>query len=276
MQRTLITGVRGKTGAPLARLLGGHDAEVLGGTTDPDRLDADGIQPIRFDWTDTSTWHAATEGVDSVFIVRPDREEAPHWIAELVDLTPEHTHVVLLSELDRGYFPHDAWALRTERVVRESGRTWTIVRPNWFMQVFTDPRFYLDDLRDDGRLALPSGGQPVSWIDARDIAAVAAAALVDPEHRGRTLEITGPEALSLPRTAELLAGALARPVEHVELSMDEALAGSEGFARDNDRGAFERIQLGSAAVVTDTVMQVTGRPARTFEQFLAEDPTFAR
>ena len=42
-----------------------------------------------------------------------------------------------------------------------------------------------------------------------------------------------------------------------------------------DKGAFERIQLGLAKIVTDTVMQVTGRPARTFQQFLDEDPTFA-
>lgn len=276
MQRIFITGARAKTGAPLARLLAGRDAEVLGGTTAPERLDGHGIQPIRFDWTDESTWRAAVEGVDAIFIVRPDHEEAPRWIAELVDLTPEQTHVVLLSELDQGYFSQDDWALRTERVVRESGRTWTIVRPNWFMQVFTDPRFYLDDLRENGRLALPSGGQPVSWIDARDIAAVAAVALVDETYRGQVLDLTGPEALSLPRTAELLAGALARPVEHVEVSMEEALAGSEGFTRDNDEGAFERIRLGQAAVVTDTVLRVTGSPARTFEQFLAEDPTFAR
>lgn len=269
MRRVLITGVRAKTGAPLADLLSQRaDVEVRGGSSDPAQVRSEAITPVRFDWDNSSTWQEAVDGVDALFLVRPDREDAPRLIAALLALTPHATHIVLLSELDGGYFAEDDWAPRTEAVVRDSGRTWTILRPNWFMQVFVDARFMFDELVEHGRLAFPSGGQPVAWIDARDIAAVAAHALLDKRHHGQVYELTGPEALSLPHTAQLLADALARPIEHVELTLRQALADSEGFTRRNDEGAFERIHLGHAKVVTDSVQRVTGRPPHTLAQFL--------
>lgn len=175
---------------------------------------------------------------------------------------------MLLSEFDIEYFAAEDWAPRVERAVRDSARTWTVLRPGWFMQVFTDSRFWLGDLVEHGRLPFPSGGQPVSWIDARDIGAVAARALLDTRHEGRIYELSGPAALTLPRTADVLAEAVGRPVEHVELSMEEAVADTEGFERRNTEGAFERIRLGRAKGVTQTVEHVTGRPARSLRDFV--------
>ncbi len=271
MRRVLVTGGRGKTGAPLVESLGERsDVDVLAGTRNPDRLDLARALPVAFDWNDRTTWDAAVEGIDAAFVVRPDLEDAPALVTDLVAATPHNTHVVLLSEVDNGYFTPDAWARRVELAVRDSGRTWTMVRPGWFMQVFTDPRFFLDDIVEKRQLRLVSEGQDVAWIDARDIAAVAESALMEPGHDRQVYEITGPEALTLQRTAELLAASLGRPVEHVEVSMDEMLGGSEGFQRDLDHGAFDRIRLGLFGIVTSTVREVTGNAPRSFEQFLAD------
>jgi uncharacterized protein YbjT (DUF2867 family) len=270
VRRVLITGVRGKTGAALAAVLAAQrDVEVLGGSSDPARVEIDGVHPTTFSWSDREGWPAAVDRIDAIYVVRPDRADAPELIDELLDLTPQQAHVVLLSELDRDYFAPDDWAPRTERAVRNSGRTWTMLRPGWFMQVFTDPRFLRDDLLERGRLAFPGGGQAVSWIDARDIADVAAHALLEDGHRGAVYELTGPEALSLPRTAELLAAGLGRPVEYVQLSIADALSGTDGFDRRNDEGAYDRIRLGMNSLVTDTVERVTGKAARTFGEFVA-------
>ena len=59
--------------------------------------------------------------------------------------------------------------MRAEAAVRRGGRDWTILRPSWFMQVFTDPRFYLDEVPETGELRFSSGGRPVAWIDARAV-----------------------------------------------------------------------------------------------------------
>lgn len=271
MGRVLVTGIRGKTGVPLAALLTARDdVEVLGGSSDPSAVDLAGVRPTALSWDEPAGWAAATEGVNAVYVVRPDRADAPALIEALVAVTDAATRIVLLSEQDADYVGPEGWAVRAERVVRAGGRPWTILRPSWFMQVFTDPRFYLASIADESVLAYPGGGSPVAWIDARDIAAVAACALLEDGHDGRVHEITGPEALSLPRTAELLSAAAGRPVSHQEVTIEEAVEDLEGFERDLTVLTFERVRDGSFAVVTDTVERVTGQPARSLRQFLAE------
>jgi uncharacterized protein YbjT (DUF2867 family) len=271
MTRVLVTGVRGKTGAPLAELLAARPGvEVLGGSSDPATVDVDGVRPTAFSWDDPSGWPEATDGVDAVYVVRPDRADAPELVGALLDRTPARAHVVLLSEQAADSVGPDGWAPWVERAVRDSGRSWTFLRPSWFMQVFTDPRFYRDVLTGTGDLPFADGGAAVAWIDARDIAAVAERALLDDGHAGRVYELSGPEALSLPRTAELLSRGLGRPVVSREVPVEEAVAGTEGFERDLTVLTFERVRAGVFGVVTGTVAEVTGRPARSLEAFLAD------
>ncbi len=270
MTRILITGVRGKTGAPLAERLAGRDGvDVLGGSSDPSTVTIDGVRPTALSWDDPSGWPAATDGVDAVYVVRPDRPDAPELVAGLVAGTPAHAHVVLLSGQEAGASPPDRWALRTEHAVRDSGRSWTLLRPGWFMQVFADARFFRDEIVA-GELRFSSGGAGVAWIDTRDIAAVAERVLLEPGHAGRNHVLSGPEAVTLSRTAQLLSRALGRPVAHVELTVDEAVTGLEGFDRHLSAATFERLHAGVYAEVTDTVERVTGRPARTLQTFLAD------
>ena len=271
MTRVLVTGVRGKTGVPLAELLSARPGvEVLGGSSDPATVGIPRVRPTAFPWDDPSGWSAATDGVDAVYVVRPDRADAPELIGALLAVTPARAHVVLLSERDADEVGPDGWAPRAERVVRDSGRSWTVLRPSWFMQVLTDPRFYRDQVVDAGELPFADGGASVAWIDARDIAAVAARALLDDGHAGAVYELSGPEALTLPRTAELLTAAAGRPVVHRQVSVEEAVAGTEGFERELSGLTFRRVQDGVFAGVTDTVERVTGRPAGSLQAFLAD------
>jgi uncharacterized protein YbjT (DUF2867 family) len=271
VSRVLLTGVRGKTGVPLAELLAARPGvEVLGGSSRPATVAIDGVRPTAFSWDHPADWPGATEGVDALYVVLPIRADAPGLVGALLELTPPAAHVVLLSERDADQAGPDAWSVRAEGVVRGSGHSWSILRPSWFMQVVTDARFYLDRVRGAGELPFPSGDARVAWIDARDIAAVAERALLDGEHAGRVLELSGPQSLSLPRTAELLSRALGRPVVHRDVPVAEALAGTEGFERDLTALTFARVRAGVFAPVTDTVQQVTGRPAREFTAFLAD------
>lgn len=271
MTRVLITGVRGKTGAPLAQLLTAQPGvEVLGGSSDPTTVTLKGVRPTAFSWDDTSTWAAATDGIAAVYVVRPDRADAPELIGALLTGLAAETRVVLLSERNADSPRLHGWAARTEQAVRSSGRPWTILRPSWFMQVLTDERFFLGPIAEEGELAFSSGGASVAWIDARDIAAVAERTLLDDGHEGQIYELSGPKSLTLPQVAHQLSTAAGHRVTHREITIDEALDGLSGFERDLTLWTFERVHDGDFAPVTDTVQRVTGRPARTLETFLAD------
>ena len=258
-----MSQVRGKTGAPLATVLVERgNVEVLGGTRDPSRLDLHGVTPVTFAWDRPETWTAALVDVDAVYLVRPDWENAPELIAAFLEQTEPSARVVFLSEQDADYTAPDGWSPRNERAVREGGRSWTILRPSWFMQSLTDARMLGGPVLVDGELPFPAGDARVAWIDARDIAAVAAVALLEDGHDGRTYELTGPEALSLPETATALSAALGRTVVHRDLAIDDAVAGSTGFSRDLDRLTFQRVVAGRFAPVTDNVRRLTGRSPR--------------
>jgi uncharacterized protein YbjT (DUF2867 family) len=271
----LVTGVRAKTGLPLATSLAARpDVAVRGGSSDPATVDLPGVEPVVFSWDDPGTWAAAVAGVDGVFVVRPDRPDAPELIGDLVSRTAPDTRVVLLSDLDADLGAADRWSLRVEETVAASGRPWVALRPGWFSQVLTDPRFFLARIVEDGELPYPAGDGALSWIDARDIAAVAEVALLDPAYDGRLLTLTGPAAWTLPETAALVSTALGRPVVHRDQTVAEAVSESDEFMRALETATFERVRSGAFAVVTDTVTEVTGRPARRFEDYVAE--AFAR
>jgi uncharacterized protein YbjT (DUF2867 family) len=270
----LITGVRGKTGLPLASsLITRPGVEVFGGSSDPVSIAIGGVRPRRFSWDDAPGWAGAIDGIDAMYLVRPDRVDAPDLVAALLAETPRDVRIVLLSEREAESFAPGSWALLVEQAVRDSGHRWTMLRPSWFMQVFTDSRFYRDEIAEHGRLPFASAGAGVAWIDARDIAAVAERALLDEGHDGRVYELSGPEALTLPRTAEVISEALGRPVEHVEITIADAVAGiPEGFERDEYVWTLERVRDGVFSGVTDAVERVTGRPAGSLARFFADQP----
>lgn len=271
VRTVLVTAVRGKTGAPLAHALHAAGVTVRGGSTRPETVDLPGVTPTLLDWDDPSTWSPAVDGVDAIYLVRSDRPDAPEVVRRFLDVVPDDMKVVLLSERRAEDFGPDGWAPRVEEAVTGSGRPWVVLRPGWFAQVFTDERFYRDVAVAGGQLSFASGGADVAWIDARDIADVATAALLTSRHDGELLELTGPEGLSLARTAEILSRHAATPVEHVEISVDEAAADASGFERELLGITFERLGRGSFADVTGEVERVTGRPARTLDEALSVD-----
>lgn len=275
VRRALVTGARAKTGAPAVRRLAAVGVDVRGGTSDPSGVHVPGMEPVRFRWDEEETWAPALDGVDAVFLVRPDRADAPDLVARFVACTRSDTRVALLSETAQDTYGPEDWAPRVEAAVRDSGRPWTIVRPGWFMQVLTDPRFFLHDLAD-GRLPFPSGGARLAWIDARDIADVAVAALLDRSHEGLTHVVSGPEALTLAETAEVLSTGLGRPVRHEDVDVQDALADLDGFDRQITEDTYARVRRGEFAEVTTTVEQVTGTPARSLAQFVADHADLLR
>ncbi|SCF27697.1 NAD(P)H-binding protein [Micromonospora chokoriensis] len=106
-----------------------------------------------------------------------------------------------------------------EDLVRRSGLGWTILRPGGFA---SNALAWAEPIRGSRMVSAPFGDVGLPVVDPADIAEVAAAALLDGSHNGRTYELTGP-ALSTPRERVAdLAAALGEPIGFVHQTPDEA------------------------------------------------------
>ena len=111
----------------------------------------------------------------------------------------------------------------------------------------------------EGRIVASSGDGRIPFIDTRDIAAVAAAALTRPGLDGQKYILTGPEASSYYDIARILSDVLGRPVEYHDLSLNDP--------RDLSTLAAHQRAGGKTAMVHDTVRRILGREPPSFAEF---------
>lgn len=268
MTRTVfVTGARGKTGREVvAQLAERGDTEVRGGSSRRPQEPT----TVAFDWRDQSTWLKAVDGADAVYLGRPDVEDSPELITQLIAAAPG-AHIVLVSEQGAERDTADGWVRQVEAAVTSNASRWTILRPSWFQQVLTDQRYFLNAIRLERVISLPTGGTPIAWVDTRDIAAVAVQAIADPAtHHGKAYTVTGPEAVTTVDIAADISAAIGAEVTAVVPLLSEALAGAGPWFAEVVGGMFGRVHDGTFAAVSDTVERVAGSSPRTVKEFIAE------
>lgn len=248
----LVLGATGKTGRHVVSELTARGAEVRPAS-----------RATGFDWAEPSTWDAFLDGVTGAYIVETTEDPAlPAAFAEravaagvrrLVLLSARLTHpaqVELIEERERG--------------VIESGTEWTVLRPAWFTQNLAELPWFTEPMDATGVLALPTGDGREAFIDTRDIAAVAAAALVEDGHTGKVLELSGPRALTFGELVGAYAEATGRDLRYEAVSSDEYAAGLRTAGLTEDEVGLMTLLLGElrqskGAVLTTTVRDVLGR-----------------
>ncbi|WP_280233763.1 NAD(P)H-binding protein [Nocardia cyriacigeorgica] len=268
----LVIGGTGKVGRRVTALLRERGDDVRVGSRSGD---------TRFDWADPQTWEAALTGVRAVFVVPLDVSPSPTPALVRAAAAAGVERVVLLSargvdtpgHFDDGYAGGRAH-LEGEAALRESGLRWTVLRPSWFMQNFSEGAFLGGIL--SGELVLPVADGQSTFVDAADIAAVAVAALTDTGHDGQTYDLTGPEALSMKEALAQIAAASGRgadyvPVEVADFERELAAAGVPEEEIEIWSGALSSIRTSSDAVVADGVRRALGREPRTFAEFAAAE-----
>ncbi|WP_033438483.1 NAD(P)H-binding protein [Saccharothrix sp. NRRL B-16314] len=267
----LITGATGTIGSEVLRLLVERGERVRAVSRSPERLPP-GLDVVRADFDDSGTLRLAMPGVKALFLLTAPAKPTPDHDLAVLDAAARTGvgKVVKLSAIGTGETIGDrtvgAWHLVAERAVRDSGLAWTVLRPSGFasnLLAFARPIAAgapVPNLTGDARQGV---------VDPRDVAAVAVEALTASVHDGRTYALTGPEPLSVPDQAAILASALGRPVGTVDVPVDAARAdmvgrGLDASAVDAMLTGVEWARAGHNAVVTGDVEEVLGRPATSF------------
>ncbi|WP_413105407.1 NAD(P)H-binding protein [Streptomyces sp. Inha503] len=278
MTGVLVTGGTGKTGSALVELLRGNGVPVRVASRHPSAGDPDAV---RFDWADPATHPAALRGVDRVFLVPPVNTVDPMplvgpFLAEAQRLGVRR--VVLLGSAV--VLPNAPSALELAARVR-ARPGWVVLRASGFMQNFLSPHPVGERIRRYGEIRTAAGDGRVGWIDARDIAAAASALLADPgvepgDRRDHLL--TGPKAMSLQEVAAIITSHTGRPVRVVAIGTDEQAANYRAAGMSAEFAAAiaaveDGIRAGREDQVSTAVLDLTGRPPRTFAEFVQEHAT---
>ncbi|MFD8921930.1 SDR family oxidoreductase [Streptomyces sp. NPDC059569] len=222
----VVTGATGNIGRPLTRALAEAGRQVTAVSRHAAAV-PDGVRHVVADLAEPAGLKPALAGAKALFLLLSGDLHATG--ASPADIIGEAAaggvrRVVLLSTLGVVTRPsgHTRIAMRAlEDTLRESGLEWAILRPGGFA---SNALWWADSVRTRQIVAAPFGDIGVPIIDPADIAAVAAACLLDDRHTGGVYELTGPEVITPRRQAEAIATALGSPVRFHELTRDEAKA----------------------------------------------------
>jgi uncharacterized protein YbjT (DUF2867 family) len=263
---TLVLGGTGKTGSRVAAKLTKLGLSVR--TAAPNGAD------VRFDWDDPTTHSPALAGVDRIYLVAPVlRTDFADQVSSFLDLAEAAgvRHVTYISAFGFDQVPPQ-WVAHRAVELDLMGRgaiTHSILRPAWFMQNFSET--FLKPV--DGVIAVPTGDGAEAFVDAEDIAAVAAATLASPDaHAGAEYAPTGPEALTLSDAADVIADVIRRPVKHNDLDREAWIDGTVAAGVPAAYGEVlrmltETIASGHGSRPNNDVENVTGRPPISVADF---------
>jgi uncharacterized protein YbjT (DUF2867 family) len=276
----LVTGATGNTGSKLVRLLAEAGAPARALVRSPEKaasIHRLGLETVLGDFEQPDTLDAAMAGCDHLFLLSPPSPHQSEQERNAIAAAKRAGvgHVVALSVLGSSpdaSVPFGRWHGEIDRHLVESGLPYTLLLPSGFMQNFLASA---PTVAVQGALCGMTGDSRTSYIDLRDVAAVAARVLTSPGHQRKAYALTGPEALSGDEVAERLSAATGHQVGYVDVGPDayrRALAGAglPGWLVDRLIELNIMMAAGHAGGVTDDVATLIGRPPRTFEQFAAD------
>jgi uncharacterized protein YbjT (DUF2867 family) len=269
----LVIGGNGRVGREVATQLldAGHGVRALV-RSEPkvDALRRPGVDIMRGDMGDAAALAAAVEGIRALYVATDDPEESVEQMRAFVGIARSAgiEKVVRLSAMSADPDATSDLSRRhglRERALEESGLAWTHLRPTWFMQMMLE-------YAPGGRLDLPGGQGRIGWIDTRDIAAVAVAAMTVEGHEGKAYELTGPAALTYQDLADTMSAATGRDFAYRDVPHDEYRAmmqgeGEEDWYIDLVLEIYDRVSSGEMSLLADGVEQALGRTATSFDAF---------
>ncbi len=271
----LITGATGHIGKELVpQLLGmGQPVRVL--TRDARKVAylGDRVECVIGDFDKPQTLPAALQGVDGMFLVTFETQQDINALEAA--RRAGVTHVVKLSTLEASnpVIRIGQWHREREQLIEASGLEWTFLRPGMFMTNTVE--WFADSIKQQGAVYFPGGKGKVAPVDPRDVAAVATIALTQPGHTGQAYELTGPELVSIGEMVQIIGRVLGKPLKYTSIPPLAAKlwmlkSGMDQVLVNALMEMLAALRKNQGAIVTDTVAQVTGRPARTFEAWCRE------
>ena len=273
----LVTGATGTVGSQVVRALieRGQELRVL--ARDPERargLFGDAVELAPGDFADPPSIRAALAGVTELFLSCADDPRRVGWESDTIDaaVTAGVSRIVKLSSLVAEPGAPVAfwdWHGRVEQHLREAEVNAVFLRSSFFMSNLLSAA---EQVAREGRLYAPAGKARIAMIDPRDVGEAAATVLTESGHDGKTLVLTGPEALTYAQVAGELSAATGRDIAFIDVPDEDAKQGMVQvglpiFVAEQIVRIHAMARQGVAEQCTPTVEALIGTAPRPFARF---------
>ena len=272
-----ITGVTGKLGSYVADLVDQQGISSIHLARSPERAKVYASAEIRkIVYTNTPKVVEALKGVDVLLMVsareNPERVEEHKSLLDAAKLAGVQ-HIVCTSFYgadEKATFTLSRDHAQTEAYIKKLGFTYTFLRDNFYLD------FFIDIALENGEIRGPAGRGRVSAVARKDTSRVAAEILLNPkEWENQTLNLTGPEDLSMEEIVELLSKETGNAITYVDESVEEAYESrkkwpAQTWEYDAWVSTYTAIKAGEQAGVSTDVEKVLGRPAMSLIDVLKE------
>jgi len=276
----LIIGATGTVGRELVRLLATRGIPLRALTRDPARAEAiayPGVEIVIGDLAAPETLAPALAGIGKLFLLTPSSPEQAQFETQVIELARQTSinYIIKLSSLgasEASPIAMSRWHRRIEKIIETSGIAWTFLRPQNFMQNLLGSSV---SIRSQGVLKAPMGKGRMSLVDARDVAAAAAAVLTQPGHEGKIYRLTGSQALSFGDIAAAFSEILGRPIRYEDVTEDQIRleleqAGFPPWLIDDQIAIYRHFRGVKNPLINTTLEQLTGRQPRTLKEFIRD------
>jgi uncharacterized protein YbjT (DUF2867 family) len=280
----LIIGALGNVGAEVVKQLQAGNQKIRAADIDEAKLKerfGDSVEIARFNFTDPKTFAAAFEGVEKMFLMRP-----PHISNVKRDMFPAIDaakragvkHVVFLSLIGIEkvkFVPH----YKVETYLKEKNFQTTYLRCSFFNQNLNTT--HRTEIRERDEIFIPVGGAKTSFIDVRDIGAVAARCLFEEGHSEKNYDLTGAEVLDYWQVTKILSETLGREIKYRNPNpffffLETLRRGTPFMFAFVMMGLYTSTRFGMAESVTNEVERLTGRKPISFKQYTEDYADFWR
>jgi len=275
--KTLVTGATGNVGREVVRALLKLGEQVIAATTASPRIPQwqGAVETRLFGFGQPETYGAAFESVDKLFLMRPPQiTDVKRYLFPVIDHAKHMgvKHIVFLSLIgieQNKHVPH----YKVERYLERSGVPYTFIRPSFFMQNLNTT--HKQEIKEENEISVPVGMGRTSFIDVRDIGAVAGKVFSEPDHQNRSYELTGGEALDYYRVADLFTEILGREITYTNPPLFR-------FVRETVAGGtklqfalvmaflYTQTRRGMAERITNQVERLLGHPPITMRQYIQD------
>ena len=272
----LVLGALGNVGAEVIKQLLAKGIRSRAADIEPGKLRekfSGSVESVYFDFSKPETYESTFKGVEKMCLLRPPHiSNVKRYMFPAIDAA-KHAgvrHVVFLSliGIEKAKFvPH----YRVERYLQKSGMGTTFLRCSFFMQNLNTT--HRKEIRELNEIFVPVGKAKTSFIDVRDIGAVAALALTDEGHEGKKYDLTGGEGLDYWEVANILSEVLGRRITYrnpnpLRFFIETIRRGSPFLFALIVTGLYLSTRFGMAEPVTNEVQHLTGNKPVTFRQYV--------